>query len=358
MWKKLPCCTQLIFPGDCCCKELTVVYTHSFYSCRLTAVPCLRGQTERVHMSACRAGRAAGHLCPAPGLWCWMLVLSTPKAPGAPIHRLLKEFRAPSSCNLNKQLWPWTAVASEGALWAFLFSHLHVYKMNHDIARLGVTWAVVVVLMLCPQLWIFFLCFQALQRLLLLQGRLSVTTHVWMCTAIPPRALVVTTYEGLVPLVWQASWLSSWSGAALRACSRGLRQGSPFCLPTLPCPRLFLPLGWFWCWLDHSHPDTDPCGWALPARHLQGQGCSVWVWKEFIRFKSCFLILLYYKHSIKYWALYQLGWLCVLAERMVVLPCRDAHQGWGLHCFHSHYLTGSQLILCCRKGLGWSTDVW
>lgn len=110
-----------------------------------------------------------------------------------------------------------------------------------------------------------FLCFQAFQRLLLVQAEcnhtcVNVCSHLSSCSDGP---------SGLGNFR-----LSPWFGAALRACSRGLRQGSTLCLLTLPCPRLFLPLGWFWCWLEHSHPHphTDPCGQALAAHHLQGQG--------------------------------------------------------------------------------------
>lgn len=35
----------------------------------------------------------------------------------------------------------------------------------------------------------------------------------------------------------------------------------------------------------------------------------------------------------------------------MVLPCGDAHQGWGLHCFHRHQLMGSAELLSALTGL-------
>lgn len=149
-----------------------------------------------------------------------------------------------------------------------------------------------------PQLWVLFCVFKLFRGYFCCRAGQAECNHtrVNVCSHLP-HALMVTAHEGLVPLVWEASWLSPWFSAALRACSRGLRQGSTLCVPTLPCPRLLLPLRWFWCWLDHSHPhpDTDPCGRA-PSR--SGVVCvSV---NGFTRLTSCFIILLCHKHSIKY----------------------------------------------------------
>lgn len=70
----------------------------------------------------------------------------------------------------------------------------------------------------------------------------------------------------------------------------------------------------------------------------------------FTRLTSCFIILLYYKHILNIKALFLLGWLYVLAERIVVLLCGDAHQGWGLHCLHCWNFISSFWV----AGRGWA----